>query len=339
MMRSFIIAFLSVTIFLGACSEKSKTNQSIEIIPIYHYNIILAPDLSNRINMAIHPKPLDDQSIISIVLSMTENILQLGYRETDQKDTYSFTFINPGLIRMFNVDVESLSLDFSQFSSQSERMDFIKGRKDFVQNGLKEKKEAFASETQIIYGKALTESHGADIWSFLENRLDETHIKVAHKPFVFLGKTYQDEYRNILILLTDGYIESGQNLSTNGSSEGNLSYDLSQSRIRSFRQAYISSGRADIQTFFEENNYGIVPLNNTHLKDLEILVLELYDRSLTVSGNATIHPTDADIIELFWTDWLQKSQIKRFELKSYFSDEKQAEASIRKFIMENPPEF
>ena len=317
----------------GCVPDKSKTDS--EVTPIYHYNVILAPDLSNRVNMGIHPKPVEDQQIISLVLSMSKEILNQGYRETDQKDSYSFAFINSGLIRIYHVDQEALNLDFSKFPNQNQRMDFIKGRKKYEGNGLKEAIEIFKSECFNVYSKAVSEPHGADIWSFMQNRLDETQIKEAEKAFKYSGKFYRNDFRNILILITDGYIESGLNANSGGKTTGNLSYSLPQSRIQSFRNAYLSSGANNMKSFFEENGYGIVPLTNKNLENLEVLVLELYDRSLTKSGNATIHPTDADIIKLFWTDWLTKSKVKRFELKSCFSSEKQAKQAIKEFLFQN----
>ena len=147
------------------------------------------------------------------------------------------------------------------------------------------------------------------------------------EPTIYNNKKYHNIYRNILILITDGYIEAGL-------------YDcpinscryLSQKRIDQFRSAFINSGQTDVKSFIKRNDFGITPSNNPHLENLELLVLELYDRSLTKGGNATVHPTDSEIIKTFWSDWLEKSKVKRFELVNMASSKNEMEKIILDFI-------
>jgi len=70
---------------------------------------------------------------------------------------------------------------------------------------------------------------------------------------------------------------------------------------------------------------------NPLLKNLDILVLELYDRTETNVG-ASIHPTDLEIMKLIWGDWLKTSGVKRFELYPKFSSKAEAEKVIFKFL-------
>ena len=60
--------------------------------------------------------------------------------------------------------------------------------------------------------------------------------------------------------------------------------------------------------------------------------MELSDRSVSKVGAATIHPTDMEIIKLFWSDWLKASKVKRFELKPCANSSAEAEKDILDFL-------
>jgi len=326
--------FLCLVLLMWGCASAGDKNiEKAEARGIYHYNITLAPDLSNRVDMKIHPKPIEDSLIISSTLDLVQDILHAGHRDTDQKDSYSVSFINQGLIRMYDVNQDKLNLDFARFKNQAARMDFIKGRNTYKDCGLTEVVDDFKLECNRMYHKALQKPYGADLWSFLQHGIDETNVKKAESPFVYADQKFQNKYKNILILLTDGYIESGLSADAARGLSKNQSYDLGESRIRAFRNAYKASGMTDMKAFFKKNNYGIIPLTNKHIENLNILVLEMCDRSLTSSGNASVYPTDADVMELFWTDWLRNSNVKSLELKRCFPDGRRAERTIKNFIL------
>lgn len=330
--NSGLILFL-VILMWGCASAGDKNIEKAEATGIYHYNITIAPDLSNRVDMKIHPKPIEDSIIISSTLDLVQDILHAGHRDTDQKDSYTVSFINQGLIRMYDVNQDNLHIDFAGFKNQSARMDFIKGRNKYDGCGLKEVVGDFKIECDRMYSQAVQKPHGADLWSFLQHGIDETNVKKVESPFVYADQKFQNRYKNILILLTDGYIESGLSADAARGLSKNQSYDLGESRIKQFRNAYKASGMTDMKAFFKKYNYGIIPLTNKHIENLNILVLEMYDRSLTSSGNASVYPTDADVMELFWTDWLTNSKVNSFDLKRCFPDRRRAKRTIENFML------
>ena len=92
-------------------------------------------------------------------------------------------------------------------------------------------------------------------------------------------------------------------------------FKIDQERINSFRKDFEkNSNERTLKQFFIDQDYGIPAVDNSLLSQTEILVLELDDRSVNENGNATQDITDIDIIELFWSDWLTKSNVKKFEL-------------------------
>jgi hypothetical protein len=58
----------------------------------------------------------------------------------------------------------------------------------------------------------------------------------------------------------------------------------------------------------------------------------MYDRSLSQGGNATVHPTDTEILKLFWSDWLEKSGVKRYELRPLMTTEAEVEQVVMGFM-------
>jgi hypothetical protein len=127
-----------------------------------------------------------------------------------------------------------------------------------------------------------------------------------------------------MVLMTDGYIEAGIY---------NKGYDLSAKKIEDFRNAFLKSKDGDMASFLSKNNkYKIKPAKNPYLKTLEVIVIEMYDRSLSKTGAATKHPTDMEIMRLIWTDWMKSSGVKRVELKPAASNQAEAVKYILDFI-------
>jgi len=87
-----------------------------------------------------------------------------------------------------------------------------------------------------------------------------------------------------------------------------------------------------MKAFFEENNYGIVPVDNPRLQDVEVLVLEIYDRSLSQGGNAVVHPTDTETLKLFGSDWLEQSDVQKYKLHSLMNTEAEVEQVVMGFM-------
>ncbi|QZE15481.1 hypothetical protein K4L44_06525 [Halosquirtibacter laminarini] len=341
-----VSVFSIISFLMMGCtnSQKSDNNKMLEEakkiqeVTIQEYNIMIAPDLSNRINDEIHPKPVDDRAIIHEVFQMIPTVLTSNNRTTGQKDLFSFMFVNSGLISQTGMDVDSLRIDFSSFVNPESGTDNQKNRIEYIKNRNPErslKKDVVAINNRIekLYSFAQSHSGGADIWSFLNSEIDPTILKTQTKRNEVFGGVIQNIVcKNVMILLTDGYLESGL---SRGQSQGegkNMSYDLTQSRIRDFRNAFKHSKMNDLRAFYKKEGYGIVALKNSALKDLHLLVMEMDDRSQTKTGNATVFPTDAEIINLFWTDWLKRSGVATYELHHVVPSKSKAQKIIRNFL-------
>jgi hypothetical protein len=290
---------------------------------IVHYNITFAPDLSNRTNPNLYRRPLNDVDILKILTSDLYPTILRCKRAENQKDRLRVDFINKGLINQYGVHTDKLNIDFSQFANQNQRIAYIMDR-DHVKRTLKLDEAEMMNEFYRINSLAANQNFGADIWTYLNEGLSDEIVLPDAQPKKEEGNTYTNKYRNVMIMTTDGYIEAG--IFDKG-------FDLSKKLIDRFRDAFLASGESDMPSFFKKNKqFRIKPVHNEKLRNLEILVMELYDRSLTKTGAATVHPTDMEIITLFWTDWLKESNVKRFALKPCANSKTEAEKIILGFL-------
>lgn len=316
----------------SSCESKASTNDEHDPIEkpspkkIYHYNLLITPDLSNRL---LKNRPVSDSEIVTSILDNIYPRIITNGKSVNQHDVFSTSIISNSLISKYAVDIKKLNIDFARFGrDQMSRIQYING-KNKAEN-LASDKAAFIKEYNRISAAASKNTAGADLWNYLNEGIDETFIKKDAPKTSFNGKIYPSEYRNIMILLTDGYIEAS--MFGKNACQGNQCYYLSSELIKSFRAAFKKSGMTDFKEFHKEHNYGIKPLTNSNLKDLEVLVMQMEDRSLNAAGNTTVFPTDRQIIELFWTDWLTKSGVKRFKLTPAYSSKAQAEKVLFDFI-------
>lgn len=300
-----------------------------------HFNMIIVPDLSNRIDTVNKPKPVGDLEIIGGVLDdIYPEFLCENRINAHQQDRFILEFTNQKLITDHNINTDLLSIDISKFKNQIDRIEYLTGKSNL--NNINRDIEKLKTEVDNTYDKARADMGGADIPSFLE-KLNTSQIKkkgCLKNKKTHDGKTIVQEYRNVIILITDGYIEADK-YAKNYSIQ-KVYPNLSQNRIESFREDF--NKRNDCRTvdvFFSEEGYGITPVQNELLKEVEILVLEIDDRSLNESGNSTKEISDYKIIKLFWEDWLTKSGVKRFELFTKASSKSEVQDHVNKFLQIN----
>lgn len=312
------LKLIPILFLLINCRSSSVEKEGIEVVSesptsfsTEHFNITIASDLSNRLNDKKYPKAVSDVEIISVLANNIYPTILTHKRSMNQKDQFRIDFINKQQISVYKVNTMLMEINFNKFKTQAERIKYL--RKSYQNDKLN-----FVKEFARIHESAKDESFGSDIWTYLQQGINNfSVIKDVSKGNIM------NKHRNILILLTDGYIETRYK---------NPGYELTGKRINEFRNEYLKSGDKNIESFFKRNQkYKINYLSNPLLQDLEILVLELYDRTETTSG-ATVHPTDLEIIKLIWHDWLVSSNAKRVELHSKFSNKEEAKKVIMKFI-------
>ncbi|PVH26596.1 hypothetical protein [Sphingobacterium corticibacter] len=342
--KQFIIFkfLLCFSLLSGACYGPDEDPEEPTIFDDIHYNITIAPDLSNRIDTALYPRALSDVAIVNGFLDafypeiVTYDLSQKkeGQRKTGQKDVLRIDFINQKMGGDYKPEDMELNLDrFGK--NQAERIQYLTNQS--VENLDRDTKK-FKQEYAKLNDAVLQKNVKADVWSYFKNGiksnlLDNKIDSVLNKKQHSLNRSFAC---NVLVLFTDGYIEAG--LYGEKNCEGNKCYFLDSKRVADFRIAFKKSGSSDIKAFFQQEGYGIIPVENPLLQNLNVLVMEMYDRSIDASGKATQHPSDWEILQLFWEDWLTKSGVKSHRLLSTASSQREAMRHVQDFLRSRPIE-
>lgn len=175
-----------------------------------------------------------------------------------------------------------------------ETLDSLKidmGRLTWIQRSAKKfpaLEKAFESNLDKLYDMAVKNPNfvGADIWGFFKDEA-ENHM-VASKD---------DSVRNILIILTDGYIQFGPAVMPNRPRNGNRT---SYMNVRWFLR------NPSEFAAFDSKNHGLIPFNET-FGNLEVLVLEVRPKYIS-------NPMEYDIIKKYWYKWFDEMGITRRSL-------------------------
>jgi len=286
----------------------------------------MVPDLSNRL---MRNTGLSDVDIVRALLSDIYPKITNYKRAMNQKDQYRVVLSSKKLGIIYHADYSRMAICLNSFANQRERITYLNGRN--TGNNLSATTAAFTTEFARIETEARKKTDGADIWSFFYSGVDANLVEFTEQK-IYGNKVIRNQYRNILVLFTDGYIEAG--ISSAQGREGNQCRYLSSSFIGKFRKAYQKRANKDesLQAFFSRNEYGIIPVNNSYLKYFDVLLLQADDRTLTATGNATIFPTDYEIMQLFWNDWMKKSGVQHFEMHPLARDAREAEQNILSFM-------
>lgn len=125
---------------------------------------------------------------------------------------------------------------------------------------------------------------GSNIWRFMK---DEAKVKCVEPP---------GTYRNILVILTDGYLfyENEKHRTGNLYSYIERNYD----HFKKFRNTAL------LHSVFEQEQYGLEP-TGADLSDLEVLVVGIAPEEK--------YPQDFDIIRKYWSQWFSDMGIRHFD--------------------------
>lgn len=282
-------ALLFSTLFLFSCGSESNektTNEegqsSNTVEQTDQLNITLLLDLSDRIDTKKYPeKPEHFERDIAIVKYFSE----LFVKDMEKRGT----FMAKGKMKVVfspkpqdpnvNLLAEKLSVDLSVMDS--------KQKKEVHDNLINN----FTESITKIYNGTLSERKwiGSDIWRFFKN--DVKDYCVESKP----------NYRNILVILTDGYIYHQDSKDKIGNRYAYL--------LPNIISNYNLRKNQNWEQELEKQDFGLIS-KRKDLENLEILVLEI-----SPSPN---YKNDEDIIKSILAKWFKEMNVKRFGI--YNSD-------------------
>jgi len=137
-----------------------------------------------------------------------------------------------------------------------------------------------------IYNQAISDDDyvGSNTWGFFKNSVKDYCI--------------ENQFRNILIILTDGYIYH-KDIKRK---EGNLTSYLIPHYIRSKRL-----NAKDWKNKMDDKGFGFIPATQD-LSNLEVLILGLHP--------SKDNPYEEDVIRMYWSKWLTDMNVKKFAIKN-----------------------
>lgn len=261
---SNIILTCLLMVVLCACGNNSQNNGEANhgnnVAPANDkpVNISIFLDLSDRIiktsnGMVQHEK---DSVIVEYIVSYFQEVIRTHKIQNSNDKIKVYFYPTPSLPEINNIS-KKLDVDFSK-----------------LEKGVVKKKQAqeiiqqFNENLSLIYQSTLQTKNwiGSDIWFFFEDRVKDLCVK--------------KDYRNILIILSDGYIFHVDNKQKQGN---NYSYITTQT--------------------LSVKDSGLIPCSHSNLSDLEVLFLEV---DAPINHSKRIN----EII----SDWFNHMSIKKYQI-------------------------
>lgn len=273
------ISMSLLLILFFSCKEESKTESKetpTKSSVSENYNISILVDLSDRISLKKNPNPTMEiyQRDLGYIKSVSEAF-------TDHLKSKRMRQINDKMQLFFNPEPEN-----PEINSISKELKIMVNKDNASKKFLNSINDTYSSKTSKIYESAIKDDKyiGSDIWNFFDSKVQDQCI--------------DKDFRNILIILTDGYMfYEGTQIK-----DGNLSSYLTPQLIKQN-----GLNKNDWQKKFDSEDFGFIKVD-TDLSNLEVLVL-----GINPSKN---NPFEEKVIKAYWTKWLSEMKIKHFEIKN-----------------------
>jgi hypothetical protein len=266
---------LAAMLIAYGCSEKEQVKQAplIQTGSKDQLNISILIDLSDRIKVN---KERDQEVIKSVAKYFKKHIENKNLFLIH--DQIKVIFYPEPVNDKINTIAESLDI----------RLD--PKNKEAIKSAWENITDNYSNQLSVLYNFAEEEGntkgfYGSDLWRFFSDKVYD--YCVESKP----------EYRNILIILTDGYLYHKETQTR----ENNRTTYLTGP----FLGAEGLRNNPDWQKKFEKEGFGFITKRND-LKDLEVMVLEV--------NPSSAHRNDDEIIRKYWSKWFEEMGVRRYKI-------------------------
>lgn len=290
------VVTLLTTLFLYSCAgsnskgDGSNTNSAGE--RAHNLHLMLLIDLSDRISPKVNPNA-----------SMPYYERDLEYIKS-AVDAFS-THVRKRKIITINEKIELYiepTPERSDINTQLSELKFHFTKDNVSKEGLVKMGALYDEHCREIYSKAINNKRfaGSDVWGFFKNKVKDHIDSMA---------------RNVLVILTDGYIYHDKNTFQRDGKYSYLTPQLTQS---------LALRSDNWEKIYKDRSYGLIPAT-TGLENLEVLILG-------INGSARSAFED-DVITRFLSDWLLSMGVARFEIKTTDLPVN-VDSAIRNFILQ-----
>lgn len=259
-------------------THKSAVNDSISASShqevLQNLNISILMDLSDRINPEKYPNATmeyyrrDVEYIKSVLNGFQAVVSNKRVRMID--DHVSAYFDPPPKSPEINSYADKMKQSFTRESVTSEAVQNVD--------------QVFAKNALAIYEQAIEDGKyvGSNTWGFFKNNVERYCIR--------------DGYRNVLVILTDGYM-----------------YHIDQKREEGNRTSFVTPERIRTLKLDDSNwknkmlkqDIGFIPVN-ANLSGLDVLVLGI--------NPSKKNDYEGDVLIEFWGEWLKQMNVNKYEI-------------------------
>jgi len=268
---------ISVFVVLALCVCVNSTAQQKQL------NITLLLDLSDRIDPKKHPVAFEHYQRDSAIVKIITEYFKAHMAASKAKNVRS----------KIRVCVEPAPPD-PAINRWLETMDIDCAKNDVNKQNIYDSVSVWYTQyLDSIYRKTMQTGNweGSDIWGFFDNK--KVELCIAKDTAV---------YRNILIILTDGYIYHKSNKVSNG----NHHTFLLPENIAKYRPI---SNEVALKSQIDTDDFGLqVPLGS-NLSKLDILVLEI-----SKEKNDIAHNNDEKILTYVIGKWFDAMKVGKYEI-------------------------
>lgn len=274
---NLIFLFCATALLFSCASEPASEESDSELVETVtkteQLNITILLDLSDRVTQPMEPSQSerDIQIVQNLVEIFRNNMTEKGVFLS--KDKMQILFkpapTNPNI----NNIAKELSVDLSKLDS--------KGKKKVYDNI----SDDFTTNIKEIYDLTLESQKwpGCDVWRFFKNDVNDLCIEKG------------EEYRNVLVIITDGYFYHEQSEDIEGKRSAYVTGPLLQ------REGLRNN--PNWREKFDSEDYGLISSDET-FENLEVMVLEV--------NPSKVHVNDEDILRAFIGKWFDEMKVGNY---------------------------
>lgn len=274
-----IYYLLILTLLFVQCKKTDTTVESGKINSDSisnnkNLNVSIMIDLSDRIDPEKYPNPSMEyyqRDLEYIKAIKTGFIDHIKSKKVMQLDDQMQVFFNP----------EPSDPEINDFAKQLK----VAFDKNTSKENIKLVDEKYSSLPAKIYQSAIQDKKyvGSDIWGFFKDKVKDYCIK--------------DKHRNVLFILTDGYMFHKDSKFTENGKTSYLTPELVKS---------LKLNTSGFKTKIDDKGLGFIKAND-NLNNLEVIIIGINPEK----GN----PFEGEVIKTYWENWLKEMDVKKYQIK------------------------